>query len=181
LYPLTPYYDSHSQPQDPKIQHHVPVVHVPDIQLEPLFPIEPVPAVDLSPTGNARPYLMAAALKIVVAQQVLRQERPRPHDTHIASQNIPELRQFVQAGPSQEAAQTREAFGIRQEHAVLISVLGHGSKLQNREFLASRSDPPLPEDAWLCAEDIDRCCDQTHDGHQCDQRDERKSEIESSL
>src|SRR5438552_5074425 len=63
---LPPDHASQGEPQDPQIQQQAPVVDIPDVQFEFLLPAQLIPAVELRPTGNSRPRLVAAPLKGVV-------------------------------------------------------------------------------------------------------------------
>jgi hypothetical protein len=71
------------------------MIDVPDVESESLFPIESIPAIHLGPTSDSGFYLVAASLFWVVPFEVIHQERPRAHETHVASQDIPKLRQFI--------------------------------------------------------------------------------------
>ena len=64
-------------------------------------------------------------------------------------QNIPELRQFVQPGSAEKAAQTRAAavVPLRPSGAILFRVQPHGAQLQDHKWLSVFSQALLAEKA----------------------------------
>jgi hypothetical protein len=77
------------------VKPKTPMIDVPDVESESLFPTESIPAIHLGPTSDSRFDFVAASLFWAVPRQVIHQEGPRANETHVASQDIPELRQFV--------------------------------------------------------------------------------------
>ena len=70
----------HCQQQNPDVQPHRQMVHIPHIQLKLPSPRDVVPPVDLSPSSYAGPHLMPPELLLRIQRQVLRQQRPRPYE-----------------------------------------------------------------------------------------------------
>ncbi len=98
--------------EDAQVEQERPVVHVPDVHLEALVPRDGVSAVDLRPSGDSRADLVPASLLGIVARQVLHEQRPRPHDAHLAEKDVDELGQLVERGRAQDAAEAGEALGV---------------------------------------------------------------------
>ena len=96
-------------PEDPKVEPEAPVVDVPDVERELFLPREPVPSAHLGQAGQAGRDLVAARLLGGVALEVLRQQRARTDQRHVAAQHVPELRQLVEAGGAEPAADGRQA------------------------------------------------------------------------
>ena len=68
-----------------------------------------------------------------VVFQVLHQEWPRTDQAHIASQDVKQLWQFVQAGGAQEAAEASQPLRIRKQLSSLVAGISHRAKLQERK------------------------------------------------
>src|SRR6516164_642825 len=134
--------------QDPSIQRQTPILHVPHIQHESLLPTRRVSPVHLRPPGDSRLHFVPTHLLRAVAFQVLHQQRPWPHQTHIASQHIPQLRQLIQTQPPQHLPQRRHTRLIRQQPSLSISRLPHRAKLQQRERPSAQPRSPLPKNHW---------------------------------
>ena len=78
-----------------------------------------------------------------------RPQRPRAHKTHIAGQNIPELRQLVHRGRAQQLPHTRDAavvLGSLHGPSRRFCVGNHGPEFQRLE------DASTPPDARLAKE-----------------------------
>src|SRR5439155_23915410 len=90
--------DPEGSQEDLEIKPQSDVVHVPDVALELLVPVEAVASVDLGPARQTGPHFMTACLRWVVAFEVLHQQRSWPHEAHVAAQDVVKLGQFIQAG-----------------------------------------------------------------------------------
>src|SRR5258705_1169583 len=66
------------QQKDPGVEPERRVVHVPDVEREPMLPRQGVTAVELSPPGDPGPHLVPAGLLPTVARPGTHQERPPP-------------------------------------------------------------------------------------------------------
>ncbi len=73
--------------------------------------------------------------------------RTRADQRHVAAQDIEKLRQFVNAGGAQQAAEPRDARVMpgRLGDAVAFFHHGHRTKLENREPFCIEATPLLPE------------------------------------
>src|ERR1035437_2082304 len=60
---LSPQYLQHRHPQNLGIKPQAPMIHVPHVQLELLFPCKAVASVHLHPPGHTRLHLMTASLE----------------------------------------------------------------------------------------------------------------------
>lgn len=89
------------QKQDFHIQPKAEIVGVPNIAGELFVPRKRVAPVDLRPAGNARFHFVAAVLKFVVKRQILHQKRAGADQAHLAFEDVPQFRQFVQTGGAQ--------------------------------------------------------------------------------
>ena len=88
-----------------------------------------------------------------------RRKRPRPDQGHVTAHHIPELRQFVQAGATQQVADRRDARVVarleeRARHLIdlgqlreaTVRTLVHGAELQDVEAIEMPTRAPLPVD-----------------------------------
>ena len=122
------------------------MVHVPDVECELLLPAERVAAVDLGPPRDAGAHVMTPCLRGGVERQVVHHEWSRTDQAHVALHHIPEFRQFVQAGCPNEAPDPRKALGVRQQMALRITGVGHGTELDQLEGSAAQTGPNLPKE-----------------------------------
>ncbi len=112
------------------------MVHVPDIQLELLFPGQGVPPVYLGPARNSGFHLVTPGLLRRVAIEVLHQKRPGTHQAHFAHEHVPELGKFVDAGATQELPKTGQAHLIGEQVPLSIPLVGHGAEFDQHEGLS---------------------------------------------
>src|ERR1039457_7346955 len=90
-YAISPKHLQQRQPQDLGIQPRTPMIHVPHVQFELLFPRKAVASIDLHPPGNTRPHLMTTSLERGVSRQVFEEQRPRADQTHRSEEHTSEL------------------------------------------------------------------------------------------
>jgi len=88
------------------------MVDVPHIQFEALLPGQLVAALRLRQTGDAGSHLVAPRLMRGVAVEIIGKQRTRPHEAHVPAQDVPQGREFVEAGAAQEASEGGETFGV---------------------------------------------------------------------
>ena len=86
------------------VQQQRPIVNVPNIKSELIFPRDVVASVDLRPTGDTGKDSMAASLGRGVAIQILGEQRARANEAHFAPQYVIEFGKLVKAGSAQETA-----------------------------------------------------------------------------
>src|SRR5437867_8350279 len=104
---------------------------------------------DLSPTSqawsNQMSLLVVGNLLGELCDEV-RPFRPRSDEVHIAAQNVPELRNFINANLANEAPRTRHTFiiGLSPNGAVFFRIDAHRTKLHQRESAAVLADAFLP-------------------------------------
>jgi hypothetical protein len=89
--------------------------------------------VDLRPTGETWPDAMAALLGRSVVRQILFEKRPGADKTQFAAEYIPELRQFIEAGPTQERPDSRQAAIVGQQAANSVALFCHSPEFQADE------------------------------------------------
>ena len=65
-------------------------------------------AVDLRPAGDPRLHVEPVQLPLVVLLDLVAERRARPDHRHVAADDVPELRQLVEAQPPQEPSRPRD-------------------------------------------------------------------------
>src|SRR6266852_3741707 len=103
--------------EDLQIEAEAPALDVVEVTLDPPLDrrVAP-PAVDLGPAGDPRLHLVAEHIARHAPPEFLdeaRALRARPHEAHLAAQHVEELRQLVEARPSQERPEGGAAWIIR--------------------------------------------------------------------
>lgn len=96
LFPWFFEYHYEGQIQDLHIQSERFVLYIPDIQFKFLFPSDRGASVNLRPACDAGHNIVTHALFSIVQFEILRKQRSWSYEAHIAFQNIPKLRDFVQ-------------------------------------------------------------------------------------
>ena len=101
------------QPHDLEVERDRPVLDVVEVVLDALLDRRvAAPAVDLRPAGQARAHLVAQHVLRDPLLELVDEERPlgpRADERHVAAQHVPELRQLVDVGAPQQAADRRAA------------------------------------------------------------------------
>ena len=122
-----------------------------------------------SQESDARPWICAqpvipgqhlepAALAIGVLLDLVAQRRPRADHAHVAADDVPELRQLVDRGAAEEAADARDpavALVDRVAGALLLRADDHRPQLQQLEVGAVLADARLPEEHRAAAVELD--------------------------
>ena len=123
------------------------------------------PAVDLGPAGDSRFHSMTG---IVVLDGILIEQRPglggervrsRSDDRHLTADNVQELRQFVEAGASQERTDARDAWIVApcQLLGVGVGLIGvHGAEFQHLNQAVVEAVALLPEQYRAPAVELDQ-------------------------
>src|SRR5687767_226055 len=78
------------------------VLHVPDVELDAFVPGEACAAVDLGPAGDPGQDLQPSALAVGVALDLIGEGGARADEAHVASDDVPELRQLVDREPAEQ-------------------------------------------------------------------------------
>src|SRR5574340_1037258 len=127
-----------------KIQRQRPMLDVFQVQLHPFFERQGTPSIDLPKTGQAGPDAESPAVPICAEfLEITNGERAGSDQTHIPFEHVDELRQFVEAGLSEEPSDGRDPrvmryFKGRSLHLIQMLKFGllklcvrdHGPKLQ---------------------------------------------------
>ncbi|KAG0773304.1 hypothetical protein G6F22_014986 [Rhizopus arrhizus] len=159
---------------DQQVHPERPVLDVVDVVLDAVahlaqrvrLPPEPV---DLGPARNARldPVAHHVALhQVLVHFVVLQRVRAGPDDGHVAHQHVQELRQLIQAGAPQEAADAGNA-GIvagRLRDRAMFLMHGHGAELVDVEHLAVHAQPRLGKENGATGRQLHHQGDGDHQG-----------------
>src|SRR5262249_46955910 len=131
-----------------------------DVHLDHLGERSLVLTVHLPVSGKARQRIDSRLLPGLVTPEFVRRTRTRTYKAHFPAQHVEQLRQLIQTGCPENAAPCDDAgitgvvqfrhwnIGVDQLIQMLlvrpgIDVHLHGSELQNKEALASKSDTLL--------------------------------------
>ena len=132
----------HREEKDEQVERDREVLHVEEIVLKLLHRILDAGAVGvahLRPPGHAGPHAVAKTVKRnrpTEALDELRTLRTRTNQAHVADEHVPQLRQFVEPGASEEATDGRDAPVVgRSPHGagVRFGVGAHRAELVNHE------------------------------------------------
>ena len=89
---------------------------------------------------------MPMALIFRVIWQVFDQQWSWPHDAHLSAEDIPQLRQLVDAQRAQLLSKSRQPFLVRQQRAGFIPGVIHAAEFVELEDLLIFSRTLLTED-----------------------------------
>jgi hypothetical protein len=81
--------------------------------------------------------------------QIANKERPGANEAKIATQDVPQLRQFIQAGTAEKRAQAGGTPFVLKQTAVAIAGMCHRSELEASEQALVQSRTHLPEQDGL--------------------------------
>ena len=144
---------------------------VPQVQTNHLVEADAAPAANLPQSGNSRlDFQDTATMPSLIGRQFIWNRRTGADERHFALQNVQELRQLIQACPTQELSDSRDPriarklvdaptvpvrglftrlagdeFGYILFVKVLIAIDPHGTELKKCELLTVLSDPLLSE------------------------------------
>src|SRR5262249_50051256 len=116
-----------------------------------------------------------------IAVEVGHEQRTRSNQTHVAAQNVPELREFVEAQPPDVPRQWRESFGIGQGMTALIGRILPRPELVDTERFAIQPGPCLPKESCGPVIDPQRRPRDKDDRGRKDERDTRNHYVEDTL
>ena len=71
------------------------MVNVPHIEFEFLLPGNGVAAMALRPARDSGTYFVATRLLLAVQREILHEQRTWADEAHVAAEDVPKLRQFV--------------------------------------------------------------------------------------
>src|SRR5205085_4773401 len=101
---ITCHHNFYRARQQVEIEPGRPVPYIIVIQFDPFAIGGLVPSGYLPQPGESWYYLPVEGERIAIFFDLTVDDRPRPHQAHFAAQDIPQLRQLVQAGLPQNAA-----------------------------------------------------------------------------
>jgi hypothetical protein len=140
--------EDQGSPQYPQVKPHTKVVNIPHIELEFLFPSYRISTVYLRPTGDSWLDIMTPALFGGVVRQILHQQRSGADQAHISSYDVYQFGKLIEAGLSQEAPKSGKTLLIRQQLALLVSLISHCAEFKQCEGLAVPAGPHLTKKYW---------------------------------
>ena len=123
------------------------MIDIVQIQINPVIPCNRIASMRLRIASQTGSYIMPVCLFFGIPRQILYQQRPRSHNSHISLDDIEKLRQFVKAGCSQCLAECSESHRIGEQLTVLIPCICHRSEFVKPENLL------VPAGAFLCKDD----------------------------
>src|SRR5579884_4497090 len=94
---------------DPEVAPKAPVLDVLAVEFDAPFVFHLVAAVDLPGAGQARAGAQIRGDVVAIFPHFRRDDRPRPDEAHLALEDVPQLRQFVEAALAQYLAKRRDA------------------------------------------------------------------------
>src|SRR5690606_8727133 len=128
--------------QDHEVEHQAVVLDVEQVELQ-LFPgvvdRGAVGIAQLGPAGQSRLHRVAHVVVADLAVELVDELRPlraRADEAHVTGQHVEQLRQLVQPGHADEAANARGAIVVAAgpaRHAVLLRVGAHAAELHQVE------------------------------------------------
>src|SRR5262245_10684602 len=130
------------QPHDFQIEPNGPMLDVIEIALNPFFKRGvATPATDLRPPSNSGLHFMLEHIEGNLFSNFLDYPRPfrsRPNDAHLAHQDIPKLRQLIEAHSAQILPDWSHAgiILLSQQRMIAGMIRAHRTKLEHHERLS---------------------------------------------
>src|SRR5207249_1042141 len=104
---LSARHDRQGAPENFEIEEQGPVPDVLGIQSHHLFEIHDITApAHLPQPGNARLDSQASEVTVLIVREIALEKRPRAHQRHLADQDVPQLRQLIEAPAPQQLSQS---------------------------------------------------------------------------
>ena len=113
---LAQQHDRHRSPKNLQVAAERVAVHVLDVVLHRVVVREIGATVDLREARDSGLYLVAAMVFRRILLDQLRDLRARPNKRHVATEDVPEVRQLIEAARAEEAADACQARAWRREH-----------------------------------------------------------------
>src|SRR5215216_821491 len=108
-------YDApHGTSQDHEVQPHRPVMHVVGIQFYPVGIVCVAPSADLPETRDPGPYALVHLIHCPVSGYLRIDYGPGTYQAHFSAQDIPQLRELVEAGLAQKTPDPGNAWIVAQ-------------------------------------------------------------------
>lgn len=95
---------------------------------------------------EAGAHIEAMLMTFAVTLEVNLRKGPGTDKAHVAFQDAPKIKQFIERGLPYESPPFRDPLLGRQECAVAATLFGHVTKLQDGERLSLLADPRLLEE-----------------------------------
>ena len=154
------------------------VIDVPDVEAKPLPERKCVAAMHHGPAREPWTHVVATALLGRVHAQVLREQRARSNEAHVAAQDVPQLGQLVEARGPEEPPEACDPLPITLEPDLAWPWGAHRPELHERERPLVPPDPDLPEEDWPPRRDEDCQRDEEQQRRQPDQASRRDRHIQ---
>src|SRR5258706_5714174 len=108
-YSLSPHYDAQRSKEDAGVQQKADIVCIPGVQVTALIKRHVVSAMQHGPAGDPGAHQQPVALVRLVPRDTRRQIRSSTDLTHIAPEDVEELRGLVETRSAQKATNGRDA------------------------------------------------------------------------
>ena len=191
-------HDLHGLDKVDEIEPYRPISHIPRIHLHALVVGGVTPPADLPKSGNAGRNEVVVRDVVAVFYNFLLYDGARSNETHLAADDVEDLREFVEAGTAQEvsdACDTRVVlelkipFPLFARRRVLrevlcetcLGVLDHRSKFIARERFPVTSDAAMRKGDRPRVVDIDGDRNRKHDGRNQGEPQDAAHEIKRPL
>src|SRR6266542_4356109 len=140
--------------QNVEVEGQRPVLDVELVELQGLLRRHLATAVDLPPAGHAGRHLQARAEQLAVGGHLLRRQRPRADQAHLALEDVQQLWQLVEAEPAEvfpDRGHSRVVAELEERTADVHPAaagrqLAHGAELVHPEVPTALGDPLLVEE-----------------------------------
>src|SRR5438309_5630888 len=181
--------DGHERDEDDlQVKSQGPILDVVEVVDQPLLDRGlAAEVVDLSPPGQPWPDEMAVFISRHARLELRDELRPfgsRAYKAHLSDQDIPELRQLVEAEPAEELADPRSprVSGGRPDRAgSRLSVGGHGPELVHDHRLLIEASPLLMDQHRAARAELHEQGDQSQDRRDRDHAEQRDDDVEGAL
>ena len=160
------------------------MLDVPEIELDPVRPRQGRAPVDLRPTGDPRLDGQSTPLAGRVLLHLCGHCGTRPHDRHLAAQDIPQVRQLIEREASQDPADTGDpsiAALDRKSGTRELRTVHHRAQLVDLEPRAALADARLAVDRATGRLDPDCERDERHERSAQDRTGRGEQNIERAL
>src|SRR5579862_1045374 len=154
--PVAQEHEGNGAQENFQVEPQRPVVEVKQVELHPVLEINSVAALERPQAGQAGTHAQAPPLPRFIFLHFLRNGRSRADERHVTTQDIPQLRQLIDAQLAQPAAERRTARVVfhLENRAVelvellelwpqLIGVVHHRAKFEQRELPAAETTTSL--------------------------------------
>ncbi len=157
------------------------MLDVPDVHIKAVLPVEGIATINLGPASQSRPNLMAFGLTGIVEREIFGEERSGTHEAHLASQDVVEFGEFVEAGGAQKFSETSEAHAVRAKFTGVVSLIRHRSEFDDLERLFVEANSRLLEENRCSKEQANRNRQSENDGPEQQQGRDGDNDIDRLL